>query len=65
MKNGTSTALQNELLAGEDKAKYRKQCLDALSKCKNKENKLRESNKVIIKTIVIPYGYMTVYKKIR
>lgn len=65
MKQGTSIALENEIKAGLEKQLYRKQCIDALTKCKDKENKLKTSEKVIIKTVAIPYGFMTVYKKIR
>lgn len=65
MKNGTSIALQNEIEAGEAKHIYRTQCLDALSKCKNKENKLKNSNKINVVTVNIPYGIMTIYRKIK
>lgn len=65
MKNGTSIALASEMELGEAKQLYRVQCLDALTKFKDKETRLKNSNKINIVTVHIPYGIMTVYKKIK
>lgn len=65
MKNGTSIALASELELGEAKHLYRTQCIEALNKCKDKETRLKNSNKINVVTVHIPYGIMTVYKKIK
>lgn len=62
MKNGTSIALASEIELGEAKQLYRTQCLDALTKFKDKETRLKNSNKVKVEVIQIPYGYLTIYR---